>query len=199
MKKIGFIYKYSPSEAKGILMFGAWKEKNNWSTTIKNIPILFSSSDLLSEVGTGQLVYFDLEGKNATNIERASLLNFRLDYINNIVKCKEGESEYSFYDNNTKILFECLDDIIIPNENNQRKEEFAISESDDNFSLDDLCDNGLDELLDLFDFEDSSTETSVMGEFNLSLITESVSHLPDSIIDLYNCFGKYNHQKHRKK
>ena len=65
MKRIGYIYKYNPSEGLGILVYGTWKVESGWgswsSTIIKNTPILFSANDLLSEVATGQLVYFDLE------------------------------------------------------------------------------------------------------------------------------------------
>ena len=109
MKKIGFIYKYNPSEGMGILVFGVWKVKSSWGSTIKNTPILFSDNDLLSKVTAGQLVYFDFNGdKTATNIERASLSNFKVDFINSIVRCGERESEYSFYYDNTKISFESL-------------------------------------------------------------------------------------------
>ena len=41
MKKLGYIYKYNPSEGMGILMFGVWKVKSSWGSTIKNTPILF--------------------------------------------------------------------------------------------------------------------------------------------------------------
>ena len=117
MKKIGFIYKYNPSEGMGILVFGVWKVKSSWGSTIKNTPILFSDNDLLSKVTAGQLVYFDFNGdKTATNIERASLSNFKVDFINSIVRCGERESEYSFYYDNTKISFESLETIIIPEE-----------------------------------------------------------------------------------
>ncbi len=89
----------------GILVFGIRKV------------ILFSDNDLLSKVSTGQLVFFDFnEDKTATNIERASLSNFKVDYINSIVRCGERESEYSFYNDNTKITFEFLGTIIIPEE-----------------------------------------------------------------------------------
>lgn len=96
-------------------MFGVWKVKGYWGTTIKNTPIMFSDKDLLSDVKTGQLVYFDLEGNIASNIERASLSNFKLEYINSLITCKSNESEYSFYSDNTYISFERLDNIIIPN------------------------------------------------------------------------------------
>ncbi len=84
MKKFGYIYKYNPSEGMGILVFGVWKVKGYWGNTIKNTPILFSDNDLLSDVSTGQLVYFDIEGNTVSNIERASLSNFKIDYINRL-------------------------------------------------------------------------------------------------------------------
>ena len=127
MKRIGYIFKYNPSEGLGILVYGTWKVESGWgpwsSTIIKNTPILFSANDLLSEVDTGQLVYFDLDNKTASNIERASLSNFKVEYIDSIIRCKEYESEYSFYSDNTYISFESLDSIIIPNEDiyNQEK------------------------------------------------------------------------------
>ena len=100
MKRIGYIYKYNPSEGLGILVYGKWKVESGYgwrsSTIIKNTPILFSANDLLSEVGTGQLVYFDLDDQTASNIERASLSNFKVEYINSIIRCGEHESEYSF-------------------------------------------------------------------------------------------------------
>ena len=86
MKKFGYIYKYNHTEGMGILMFGVWKVKGYWGTTIRNTPILFSDNDLLSDVKTGQLVYFDLEGNKASNIERASLSNFKVDFIHNLIK-----------------------------------------------------------------------------------------------------------------
>lgn len=107
-KRIGYIYKYNPTEGMGILMFGVWKVKSNWYTTIINTPILFSDNDLLSDVSTGQLVYFDYDDKIASNIERASLSNFKVEYINDIIRCKDGEWEWSFYNDNTFISFECL-------------------------------------------------------------------------------------------
>lgn len=114
MKKFGYIYKYDPSEGMGILVFGVWKVRSSWGSSIKNTPILFSDNDLLSEVRTGQLVYFDLNDNNkASNIERASLSNFKLEYINSLITCKSNESEYSFYSDNTFISFERLDNIII--------------------------------------------------------------------------------------
>lgn len=116
MKKLGYIYKYSKSEEKGILVFGTWKEKTTWGTKTIDTPVLFTASDLLSEVTSGCLVYFDLNDRKVSNIERASLSNFKVDFINSIVRCGQQESEYSFYKYNTNISFEYLDTIIIPEE-----------------------------------------------------------------------------------
>ena len=162
MKRIGYIYKYNPSEGLGILVYGKWKVESGWgwrsSTIIKNTPILFSVNDLLSEVDTGQLVYFDLDNQTASNIERASLSNFKVEYIDSIIRCGEHESEYSFYSDNTYISFECLDNIIIPNEDIYKKEKKA---NDDFFSsLEDFCDEDL-ELSDLFIDEDDFTTLGI--------------------------------------
>ena len=95
MKKFGYIYKYNPSEGMGILVYGVWKVRSSWVSTIKNTPILFSDNDLLSEVSSGKLVFFDLnDDKTVSNIERASLSNFKVDYINSLITCKSNESEF---------------------------------------------------------------------------------------------------------
>ena len=181
MKKFGYIYKYNPSEGMGILMFGVWKVKGYWGTTIKNTPIMFSDKDLLSDVKTGQLVYFDLEGNIASNIERASLSNFKVDYINSLITCKSNESEYSFYEDNTYISFERLDNIIIPNEDDNNLTEKS---SDDDLDLFDF---------DLDDFDDFADTSTTVGN-DLPSIIEATDNLHESIKELYNCFGKYKHK-----
>lgn len=189
MKKFGYIYKYNPSEGMGILVFGVWKVKSSWGSTIKNTPILFSDNDLLSEVSTGQLVFFDLnDDKTATNIERASLSNFKVEYINSLIRCKEGESEYSFYIDNTYISFECLDNIIIPNEDNQKQVKTTSSDNDSIFT-EDFFD---DEYFDFFDFN-NTTDSSTDVE-NDSTMPKGNNHLPESIKELFNCFGKFKHE-----
>ena len=235
-------------------MFGVWKVKGYWGTTIRNTPILFSDNDLLSDVKTGQLVYFDLEGNKASNIERASLSNFKVDFINNIIRCKDGESEFSFYSDNTFISFECLDNIIIPNEDKMKRSQIAndasstseapkrkrergkrvigggrilydenyfdsnasfgfdsykspISNSTTNDSDKDESD-GNDTIEDYFDeddlfaglgFHDSDDSSSSFNTDNDSDTNkDATNNLPNSIADLYNCFGKYKHNGRRE-
>ena len=193
MKKFGYIYKYSPSEGMGILVFGAWKVRSSFGPTIKNTPILFSDKDLLSEVSTGQLVFFDLNDDNTVSkIERASLTNFNIEYINSLITCKSYESEYSFYNNNTYISFERLDNIIIPNEVDKDQTEITIDDifADFDYEFDDF-------LLDDFLLDDPTDSSKTIGN-DLSSIIEAIDHLPESIEELYNCFGKYKHEQRKE-
>ena len=238
----------------GILVFGVWKVKGYWGTTVKDTPILFTDNDLLSDVSTGQLVYFDIEGNTVSNIERASLSNFKVDYINNIIRCKDGESESSFYSDNTYISFECLDNIIIPNEEKKKQNLIAdktantdetpkrkrergkqvisggrilynenyfdsnasfgfdsykspVSNSttndgdkimrDDNDTIEDHFDE--DDLLAGLGFNDSDDSSSSFNTDNDSDTNkDATNNLPNSIADLYNCFGKYKHNGRRE-
>lgn len=196
MKRIGYIYKYSKSEEKGILVYGTWKDKSRWRTTIKNLPILFSTSDLLSEVTPGCLVYFDLNNSKVSNIERASLSNFKIDIINSIITCGQGESEHSFYNENTMISFECLETIIIPEEVKQlpKTEHESLEEDDEEYIsiIEDEEDDDFD--IDLFDDEDWAS--LIPNELDTKIIkNDTVVRLPESITELFDCFGKYKHRR----
>lgn len=185
MKKFGYISKYDPSEGMGILVFGVWKERTSWGSTIKNTPILFSDNDLLSEVSTGQLVFFDLNDNNtASNIERASLSNFKVEYINSLITCKSNEWENSFYNDNTYISFERLDNIIIPNEDVKIQSE----KNSDDVDEDDFWD------FDLDDFDEPEDSSTTVGN-DLSTIITNIDNLPESIKELYDCLGKFKHEE----
>lgn len=125
MEKIGYVYKYSSSEKKGILVCGNWTDS---CITSDDMAILFSDEDLLSEVCEGQLVYFDIEdGKKVSKIERASLAKFKSDIINDIISCKAWGDERSFYKRNTIISFENLEDKLESNEEeNDDLDEFDL-------------------------------------------------------------------------
>ena len=212
MKKFGFIYKYNPSERMGILVFGVWKDWKHRGSTIKNTPIIFYNNNLLSEVKTGQLVFFDLDGKTASNIEPASLSNFKVEYINSLIRCQEEESEFSFYQNNTFISFEYLNNIIIPNEN-------KLSDNTKNFPI--TYDGSLPSLEELFKSSDNdkdkreqvkndsdddllflrfcdSPDSYYNIEFDSITHNETINRLPKSIKELFNCFGKYKHKDRKK-
>lgn len=78
MKRIGYVYKYSEDEQKGILVYGQWKKEDGYNTPhiIQDEPIKFSIDNCITAVKTGQLVYFELKGNDAINIECISLANF---------------------------------------------------------------------------------------------------------------------------
>lgn len=198
MKRIGYIYKYNPSEGMGILVFGTWKTESGWGwkSSIKNTPILFSANDLLSDVCTGQLVYFDLEGHSASNIEHASLSNFKVDYINSIIRCGEHESEYCFYSDNTYISFECLDNIIIPNRDFHKLEKTA--NNDAVSSSDDLLDDWIDDDYEEEDDDDDDYLEPLFDLYPIGISTidtnEMRADLPESVTELFTYFGKYAHR-----
>ena len=106
MKKIGYIYRYNEDERKGILVYGY-----NWDSNYNPTkPIKFSNSDCISDVHTGQLVYFELEGSSsASHIERASLANFKKEVVLEIVSCYGTKSIHDCY-RNTRIRFENVED-----------------------------------------------------------------------------------------
>lgn len=103
MIQIGYIYRYNENEEKGILVYGY-----NWDYATK--PIKFSKSDCISDVHTGQLVYFELQNDDsATHIEEASLANFKRDVIQEIVSCYELKDLNDCY-KITTIRYENLED-----------------------------------------------------------------------------------------
>ena len=184
MKKIGYIYKYSPSEGMGILVYGSWKERNWYKLKLKDFPILFSDNDLISEVKTGQLVYFDFDGKTASNIERASLSNFRVEFVTDLIRGKKNESD-SFYRDNTIILFECLDNIIYSNSNENENNQKQIGSSGKvNYEIDYIDDYGNVEIpgVDDYNAEVNNIENPVFNNPNIQF--------HESVIELYNSFGK---------
>ncbi len=100
MKTIGYIYQYSEEEKKGILVYGHTKAPK-WT-----LPILFGENDCETKVETGDLVYFNLTENNIANsIEKASLLNFKKDVL-----------EDTIINKSSRILFEDISKIAIPEE-----------------------------------------------------------------------------------
>ena len=106
MERIGYIYRYDEDEGKGILVYGY-----NWDSDYNPIkPIKFFKSDCISVVHTGQLVYFGFDGSSsASQIERASLANFKKEVVLEIVSCYDTKSWDDCY-RNTRIRFENIED-----------------------------------------------------------------------------------------
>ena len=186
MKKIGYVYKYSSIEKKGILVWGTLKQyrfgMSDYNLPIYyNLPIKFISTDLLSEIKTGQLVYFNHINNKATNIERASLSNFDQDLMNSLVCCNRNQIDSYFYEQNTQISFKSLDDIcniyeINVHDCSQRKQ-----------NIDDI--DILDCMLeDLFDDDDVGEIISASKNYSDSI--HGTNKL-NTIDELYDCVCEY--------
>lgn len=107
MIKIGYIYRYNETEGKGILVYGY----NGNSKNIQTKPILFSKRQCISPIETGQMVYFELEDDfSVSQIERASLANFKRETLSDIVSCYDSQ-ELSECHKATTIQYENLKDI----------------------------------------------------------------------------------------
>lgn len=181
MKKIGFIYKYNPLEEKGILVYGIWGKTRMLRNIKTSAPVIFSNSDLLSKVFPGCLVYFELNDNRVSNIERASLANFKIDFINSIITCDNLGSNYSSYIANTIIAFERLENIIMPEKDSDEKTPHQRKRTRSWYR------SKFANLLE----DDAPLKPE---EFNPKLINKTEVCLPKSINDLYNCFGKYMHR-----
>lgn len=168
MKQIGYIYKYNSNEKKGILVFGTEKI---------NLPIKFHDNDCCTSVHTGQLVYFELNENKATCIEHASLANFDKKILDNILTEKDSDTSDWYY-KHTHISYECLDNIVYDNNSKEAS-------------------NGC--CLDCFGGDDFLLEDIDLAEilFNQQNAIYLKKQLPETIDELYKCFGRYKHNKRK--
>ena len=168
MKRIGYIYKYSEIEKKGILVYNDMGNKDN-------IVNLFSEQDCKKKVGTGQLVYFHIDNGIISNIERATLSSFDKIVMNDIITWKKGYYS-SWYQFNTNISLYKLDNKL-SSEISRRKEQEEVEEDDEfglfNFNLDDLFDDCFSE----WQFSSNNYETQEVGQTR-------------NIDELFEYFGK---------
>lgn len=168
MKRIGYIYKYNEYEQKGILVYNHWKPEYK----INNKPIKFTVDDCKTAVKTGNLVYFELTETGVSNIERASLANFDQKIIEEITTWRKGDNYGNWYFGKTHITFEYLGDIIIPSADSEvsniRKQE------------------------DCFDLWESRYIFDELPYYNVSNPIE-IATIPNTIDDLFNYFGKFEH------
>lgn len=194
MKTIGYIYRYNKDEQMGILAYGH-KSAPNWVR-----PILFTKAQCITPIETGQLVYFKLsDDKNATDIERASLLNIKKDVIEDFVSYYIDDSKsFKCYDS-THIFFEDISKQRIKaqrsisdinsdvNEQNSETEEFEIDGATINVPDPDEYEwIGLDD--DDDDEEDNFDPFDYYWDKNYQSII-----LPLDIKGLFSLFGDYNH------
>ncbi|MBO4659692.1 MAG: hypothetical protein J5637_08725 [Prevotella sp.] len=184
MKQIGYIYKYRKVENKGILVYGKWKDNN--SATNAPRPMLFSKSDCITKVDTGQLVYFELIEGELANIERASLSNFNKKVIKEIITPKKGDV-YNWYSEKTTISFENLNDIVQPKKELENKHS---NSNNKDLEFDDIHgDIALDKVKD--------KNTNSVYDIKISDIFDDDQfepvQLPETIEGIFDCFGKYQH------
>ena len=182
MKKIGYIFKYSEKEQKGILVYGHWQTE--WK--VQDKPIKFTLGDCKTAVKSGNLVYFEISETGVTNIERASLANYDATFVREIITEKKGDLSDWYY-SNTHITFEYLGDIKLPSlqikTHSDEVEEKIVGWTEEN------------DWIFLFDQEGKS-----YFDLNKHLSDFSIpKELPESIDDLFDCFGKYNHPWHQYK
>lgn len=181
MTRIGYIYRYNENEGKGILVYGY-----NWDTwKDKTCPIKFTNEDCISEVNTGQLVYFDYEDKSAKNIERVSLSNFRRDVILELVELFKEDNNWIEGKKATTIRFENLADIKVekPKEKVQdiKENSNAIGRRRGLLKIPNIPPIlNIDDDDDIFDDWDDDKDMVPI-------------EIPNSIDDLFSLFGKHSH------
>lgn len=204
MKNIGYIYNYSKKEGLGILVYGDL-----------NPAIRFTKNDCLSDVTSGQLVYFDLEidsenNKAAHQIEPASLCNFNRDILYGIttmaqsgynkIKCtqirfcepqkrrmiREDPTKAKEEDDNIWDIIFKLDEDALP-QNVQSKVQYDY--------LDIPKDIKIDDLYHLFRGDSSVEEVCIdIFDFNRWVVgrhgsnTNAYGETAEQVKDLYNLF-----------
>ena len=180
MKRIGYIYKYSEDEQKGIIVYGTWQGRH---CTNNDTPILFYATDCLSKVSTGQIVYFQFFDGKASCIERASLANFDKDLFDSLLTWKEGNISNDWIQRNTNIQFEDLWDI-----------DELPKGIDDLYECFGKCRQSFD---DLFEYEKDLFSDSFNEPISISISTKTVNLLDlslwlDDVIchTAKECFGK---------
>lgn len=172
MKQIGYIYKYNSDEKKGILVFG--REKLNF-------PIKFHYDDCRTNINTGQLVYFELNENKVVNIEHASLANFDRKVLDNVLTQKDRDT-IDWYQINTQISYECLDNIVLDSNKNNIFKELPTDSCVECLGEDEDC-------LEIYDWVDI--------QFDHQKAKYLKEQLPETIDELYKCFGIYKHNKRR--
>ena len=212
MKTLGYIYRYNDEEQMGILAYGH-KSGPYW---VK--PILFTKTDCLSPIKTGQLVYFDLlDDKTVNNIERASLSNFKKDVVEDLVSCYDNKHKIEWYDI-THIQFEDISKLkvkeIIEDSLTSKDSENTLDLSSSNMDDDSkgwvIRHNHSNKKLNKDPLLDDDIFNELFEEFSKSSLSKKEPEsedpfdyiyskgykpisLPEDISSLYNLFGGDQH------
>lgn len=175
MKKIGYIYKYSEEDNKGILVYGCWKGRYS---NHRNLPLLFDSTDCISKVATGQIVYFQLVNGVPSLIERASLSNFDKELFDSLLTWKDDSQKDDWVLFNTTIEYENLREVEMPTDDYIKYRALNSGKS-------------IDEERAIYS-EDLNRRAEARKKRPIRPGYRYVE-LPERIEYLFECFGKYNH------
>lgn len=185
MERIGYIYRYNEDEKKGILVC----RDNSNTQHVFFSQLIFNKSDCVSDVQTGQLVYYKTDAKDsATHIEKVSLNNFKRDLVSAIASCYDTCDWHDCFDlthlkykdiENSCVLSDedLLDfDDIFPDVHSERNTE--------NEKLPD----GIDELYSLLR---SSQHGSFYPESNICIDVLKIDYwIDDVFVRSPTCYGK---------
>lgn len=188
MKKLGLIYKYNEDEKKGILVYGHWQTHVHNQYLSHNMPVKFTLDNCKSTVKTGQLVYFTLDDNTARNIEPASLSNFDIELMKEITKWDNSDKLSGWYNRNTHIIYENLNNVIIP-----ELPEFNTSGFYDEDDEDVELNYYEDVLLSICEEKDEDDQYDYSYPYQ-EFISPELTNLPQEIDALYNIFGNYKHR-----
>lgn len=144
--EIAYIFRYDQLEKKGILLYQKPQDKYA-------VPFIFDAGCCKDAVETDKLVYLDFDSNGKPIIERASLLNFKLDVLENLksrylhVRMCNGYSTYSdFAINRDRLKLRSLDELLFILQGEEPPTPEVIAENS--------CNNDVDEEGDGFDYDD---------------------------------------------
>jgi hypothetical protein len=144
--EIAYIFRYDQLEKKGILLYQKPQDKYA-------VPFIFDAGCCKDAVETDKLVYLDFDSNGKPIIERASLLNFKLDVLENLksrylhVRMCNGYSTYSdFAINRDRLKLRSLDELLFILQGEEPPTPEVIAENS--------CNNDVDEEGDGSDYDD---------------------------------------------
>lgn len=175
MQEIGYVFKYSDSEQKGILVYGHWRQhlyspSHISHISLANMPIIFYLKDCVDVVKTGDLISFSFNDGIASDIKRLSLRNFDKSCVAKCISTKTIKYERIYDETSDHVKDEILTVLgkFMP-ENNGK-----------------ILD-GLRKEIEFYDLTKNKFVSSNNQLFDYSF--------PATIDEIFECFGKYGHEK----